>query len=156
MRELTPEEQAELARRQQQFEPFLEERMPVLTDFISALELPDAALVLVDADQFLHPLSQCVQYEEIAAADRTWLLTRLGYFIGEWLVQRFGGCWFLDEIPESRYFLHYVVGQFTQLANRQTMLDPFQVAADLVDTPAPRELAQLLDEIESELKGMQP
>ena len=156
MRELTQQEQVELARRKQQFELFLEERMPVLTEFIADLGLSDAAMVLVDADRFLLPLSQFLKFQEIAAADRVWIMTRLGYFTGEWLVQRFGGCWFLNEVPDSRYFLQYVVGQFTQLENSNAMLDPFQVAADLVDTPAPRDLAQLLTEMESELRAVQP
>ena len=57
MRELTELEIADLGRRKAQFDSFLEERMPVLADFIERLELPNAPMVLVEANTFLPAIS---------------------------------------------------------------------------------------------------
>ena len=110
MRNLSETEQADLSRRRTQFDSFLEERMPVLTDFIERLELPNAPMVLVEADTYLPAVSQFMESQELAAEDRAWILTRVGYFVGELLVQKYGGCWYLNETPDTRYFLRYVVG----------------------------------------------
>ncbi len=153
MRELSLTEQADLSRRKAQFNSFLEERMPVLTDFVERLELPNAAMVVVQADSFLPAVSHFMQAQEIAVEDRTWIVTRIGYFVGEWLVQKYGGCWYLNETPETRYFLRYVVGQFARLRNQNTMVDPFFVAETFVDTPCPRSLVNVLADVDSELNG---
>src|SRR5258708_6538850 len=108
MRALTEEERAELDRRLATFEKFLEERMPVLTTFMEQLELPNPAMVLVEADRFLPPLDEWMRDQVITNSDRTWILTRIGYFIGEYLVQKFSGCWFVNDIADSRYFARYV------------------------------------------------
>jgi hypothetical protein len=129
MRALTTDEEELLERRKQQFEDFLNERMPVLADFMQRLKLPDPALVLVNAKDYLNPLDEWLRDQPITQADETWLITRLGYFSGEWLVQQLGGCWLLDDIPDSRYFARYVVGQFSGARNRNTMADPFEIAA---------------------------
>ncbi len=151
MRELTELEMADLGHRKTQFDSFLEERMSVLTDFIERLELPNSPMVLVEADIFLPAISQYMESQQIDAEDRTWILTRIGYFIGEWLVQRRGGCWFLNEVPDTRYFLRYVVGKFTGLSNQNGIIDPFSIAEMFVDSPCPRSLINVLADVDSEL-----
>lgn len=151
MRELTVSEKAEHDRRLAQFNLFLEERMPVLTDFVGRLTLPDPPMVLIDADSFLVGISEFMEGQKATAEARTWILTRIGYFIGEWLIQKYGGCWFLNAIPDTRYFLRYVVGQFSRLPNQSAMIDPFHVAEAFLDCPCPRSLASMLANIEAEL-----
>mgnify|MGYP003668084495 FL=1 len=151
MRELTQLEMADLGRRKAQFNSFFEERMPVLTDFIERLELPNAPMVLVEANTFMPALSQYMESQQIDGEDRTWILTRIGYFIGEWLVQRYGGGWYLNEVPDTRYFLRYVVGRFSGIPNQNAMIDPFSIAELFVDSPCPRSLVNMLADVDSEL-----
>jgi hypothetical protein len=72
---------------------------------------------------------------------------------GEYFVQKFHGCWTLNDIPGSRYFARYVVGQFQAAKNLQMMLDPFDMAIEYVDAPIPRQLQTLLDAASIELMG---
>jgi hypothetical protein len=157
MREPTDEERALLEHRRHRFEGFLEERMPVLKDFMERLQLPNPAMVLLEADRYLPPLDQWMKTQDVPAEDRVWIITRIGYFVGEWLVQRFGGYWFLNDIPDSRYFGRYVVGRFSRikLQNPDTMVDPFQVAADYISEPPGRSLSKILGVVEEQLLEMQ-
>ena len=150
-RKLTSREKMELTVREKGFDEFLEERMPVLTEFMEALGLPNPQMVLVEAERYLPALDHWLKEQVIAPADEAWLLTRVGYFAGEYLVQRLGGCWFLNDIPDSRYFARYVVGEFTGASNPNAMVDPFGVAEDFVSQPQGRSLLQLLESVEDEV-----
>lgn len=151
MRDLTSEEMEILDRRRKGFDSFLEERMPVLTDFMQKLELPNPALVLIEAGKYLPALDEWLKDQVVEPSDKTWICTRLGYFVGEYLVQRFGGCWFLNELPDSRYFGHYVVGHFSQTSNPRAMVSPFVAADVCIAEPPGRSLLRLLTTVEQEL-----
>lgn len=153
MRKLTSKEQQELSRRREGFKAFLAERMPVLADFMQSLELSDPALVLVDAATFLAPLENWMKAQVVQAEDRVWILTRLGYFIGEYLIQRRGGCWFLNELPDSKYFGKYVVGRFARARNSNAMVDPFVVANAYLADRATVKLSAVLGQVEHEIEG---
>ena len=75
----------------------------------------------------------------------------MGYYIGEYFVQKHKGGWYVNEIPNSRYFASFVVGKFNIPSQRALMLDPFEVAAAYVSAPAPRVLGDLLAEVEREI-----
>jgi hypothetical protein len=92
MHGLTEDERNLIARRRDGFEQFLAERMPALSEFMASLELPEPELVLVDAESFLAPLDQWLAIQTIEADDRDWLLKRIGYYVGEYLVQQLAGC----------------------------------------------------------------
>lgn len=146
------EEMLLLERRKADFEQFYQELMPVLVDFIGRLGINPAHEVLRKADQYVHHLDQALRSMEVAdQQDRGWLLTRMGYFIGEYFVQKYGGCWFVNEIQGSRYFGRYVVGRFTRLNSLVPMLDPFLAAESYVDAAIPRSLEKLLMEVDAEL-----
>jgi hypothetical protein len=151
MRKLTENERAEVSCRRAGFDRFLEERMPVLKDFMDRLELPNPAMVLVEAERYLAPLDQWIKDQVVSPDDRIWILTRLGYFIGEFLVQRLGGHWFLNDIPDSRFFGRYVVGRFHRITNSNAMVDPFQVAEAFLHELPGRSLSHILAQVESEL-----
>lgn len=152
MRPLTPSEIEMLDRRRAGFDEFLAERMPVLAEFMQVLQFPNPALVLVEAEKYLAGLDQWVSLQVIGSEDdRIWLLTRLGYFVGEYLVQGLNGCWIFNENPESQTFGRYVVGQFSKIRNRNAMVDPFMVADMCIAEPPGRSLQNLLDEAEEEL-----
>jgi hypothetical protein len=94
-----------------------------------------------------------MRHQRVDPEDRVWTLTRLGYFIGELLIQRLGGCWFLNEIPDSRSFLRYVVGRFTSIRNPHAMSDPFFVADVFLSEPTGRSLSYTVDQVVGELRN---
>lgn len=151
MRELTSEEKDHLNRRTERFDRFLSERMPVLADFAERLELPQKALIVADPKSFLTPIDEFMREQVVENDDRNWILVRLGYFIGEVLIQRYGGCWFLNDIPDTRFFLHYVVGRFTVAINRNIQIDPFLVADTYLNMPPGRSLFSILQEVETDI-----
>lgn len=150
---MTSEANALLQKRKAGFDQFYGELMPVLPDFVEKLGINPPREVLRAAVQFVPPLGRALQDIGVASAeDRTWLLTRMGYFIGEYFVQKYGGCWSVSEAHDSKFFARYVVGQFAKLGTT-AVLDPFEVAKDYVDTPVPRHLEQLLKVVEAQLTG---
>jgi hypothetical protein len=152
MRDLTSAEKELIDRRRAKLDKFLDERMPVLADFVERLELPDPPMVLVESEKYLPALDQWLRDQVIEASDRGWVLTRLGYFAGEYLVQRLGGCWFLNDGPDTKYFARYVVGRFSGAANRNAMVDPFEIAAEVVDAPPGRSFMRLLRSVEDAVR----
>ena len=153
MRQQTSDERELLDNRTRNFDAFLEERMPVLTEFMSVLALPEPALVLVDAERYLPPLDTWLLRQTISDEHRVWLLTRVGYFVGEYFVQMLSGYWLVNEYPETRTFARYVVGGFSKISNCKAMLDPFEVADACLSEPPGRSLIKVLAEVERELKS---
>ena len=151
MRILSDAERLEIERRRTGFGQFFEELMPVLADFMERLHIPDAPMVVAEPDRFVRPVDAFMKDQVIGADERSWIVTRIGYLIGEWLVQRLGGCWFVNDVPDSLYFAHYVVGQFTRIRNQNAMVDPMAVADAYVSEPPGRSLVATLCEIENEL-----
>jgi hypothetical protein len=153
MRELTQDERALRARRLEKLPAFLSERMPVLADFAERLELSNPASIVIDPEGFLPSIDTWMKNQAVTQEDRVWIVTRLGYFIGELLIQRMnGGCWFLNESHDSRYFLDYVVGRFPGVKNSNAMVNPFYVADRYVTTSPPRDLIGLVAQLEEELR----
>jgi hypothetical protein len=152
MRELTELEQGERNRRRAGMDAFLAERMPVLRDFAQRLELRDSPMIVADPERFLPSIDAYMKDQVVVPEDRVWILTRVGYLIGEILVQRLSGSWFLNEIPDSRYFLRYVVGRFAGAPNSAAMVDPFQVADVYLSQPAGRSLSAIVKEVGEELR----
>ena len=152
MRDLTEHEQDERDRRRAGIDAFLAERMPVLSDFAQRLKLRDAPMIVADPGRFLPSIDAYLKDQVVTPEDRVWILTRLGYLIGEALVQRLSGSWFLNETPDSRYFLRYVVGRFAGAANPAAMVDPFQVADACLSQPPGRSLSDTVRQVEDELR----
>lgn len=153
MRELTSDEVATLERRRARLEPFLAARMPTLADFAEALGLESPPLIVAEPTRYLPAVDAFMRDQVVELADREWILTRLGFFIGEVLVQRLGGCWLLNEQPDTRFFLRYVVGSFPRARHPSAMVDPFHVADTYLATGPGRSLTQLLAEVEAEARG---
>jgi hypothetical protein len=136
---------------QQKFEQFLAERMPVLVQFAQALGSPEPHRILNEPHLFSRGISDWLSNQVVGSSDRVWLVTRLGYFVGEYLVMRYGGAWFVNEAPTSRYFGRYVVGHFGRLANSNALADPFEVAMAAVE-PNAQSLEELLAEVSHALE----
>lgn len=153
MRELLAEERILRDHRRANFDDFLAERMPVLADFAEALGLQDPAMIVADPERYLPSVDAYMATQVVEPNDRVWILTRIGYFVGEIMVQRLGGCWVLNEIPDSRFFLRYVVGEFVSVPNPNAMVDPFDAAAAFVDEPPGRRLSVLLASVEAAVRS---
>ncbi len=155
MRDLSASEQAALSARKSQFGPFYAELIPALVEFMDRLGITPAHAVLTDAPAFAPLLATVLRNQHLEnAADRVWLLTRVGYYVGEYLVQRHGGCWFVNDAAKSASFARFVVGQFATLGGVSARVDPFAVAADYVDDLPGADLAALLGEIDVALDGV--
>jgi hypothetical protein len=155
MRSLSEDERLIIGRRRAAFDGFLAERMPALADFMSRLELPEPPLVLVEAERYLPQLDRWLRDQQVPDApddpSRLWLLTRLGYYVGEYLVQRHVGHWFLNETPDTRFFGKYVVGSFYRAHNPNAMVDAFGVAQAYLQSAQGRPLKEFLDQVECEI-----
>lgn len=152
MKNLLPEEADILDKRKAGFDAFFKEMMPVLTDFADRLEIASPHLIVSDPDGFLPPISEFLKLQTVEEQDFGWIVTRVGYLIGEILNSRLGGCWFVNEIPKSKYFARYVVGKFSSVSIDNTMVDPFEAAAGYLRIPPPRDLVGFIAEIESECR----
>ena len=137
-----------LARRMAEFETFRAERLPVLHEFCKALGLDEPHEVLIEPNKFLPLLDSGFQHAVISEENRAWLVTRIGYYIGECLISLLGGYWLVDQDPLSPSFARYVVGDFSFEGANSEVIDPFEIAQRYATTPAPRFLRQ---EIEKQL-----
>ncbi len=149
---MVSEDVALLEKRKAGFGEFYQALLPGLVEFVGQMGINPAHEVLKRAEQFAPLLDRALRDMAVAdAQDRSWLIMRMGYFIGEVFVQKYGGCWYVNDIPGSRYFARYVVGKFSKLGNAASMLDPFQVAQVYADSPVPRGLEKLISEVDAEL-----
>ncbi|KQQ53631.1 hypothetical protein ASF84_17625 [Pseudomonas sp. Leaf127] len=137
--EETPE--ALLARRIAGFDAFRSERLPVLHEFCTSLGFAEPHEVLIRPERFLPLLDDGFRHAHISEQNRAWFITRIGYFIGEYLVCRYQGCWQVDTVPGSPTFARYGVGDFSFAEPQGVMIDPFEIAQGYADSPAPRDLA---------------
>ena len=149
---MTPEDAALLKNRKANFPEFYDTLIPTLVGFLDAMGIQPSHEALKNAVKFAPHLEHALQKMAIETSkERGWLLLRTGQFIGEYFVQKYSGCWYVNEIEGSRYFGRYVVGRFASLKNMVPMLDPFQIAQVYIDTPTPRYLEKLLQEVDAEL-----
>ncbi|WP_205870187.1 hypothetical protein [Pseudomonas syringae] len=70
------------------------------------------------------------------------MVTRIGYYIGEYLISLLGGYWLVDQDPLSPSFARYGVGDFSCEGANTEVIDPFEIAQRYATTPAPRFLRQ--------------
>lgn len=126
---------------------FAAQSQPVLKDFFGRLDL--LALFDASAASALSPLDHWLRDQRIEEEDRVWLLTRIGYFIGEYIIQRFGGRWVLCEDSQRRSYARFVIGDISGAPGY--LIDAFEAASYLCSQPPPRRLAAIVTEIETEL-----
>lgn len=135
----------DLADRKAKFDGFLEERMPVLVDFVRALGFQEPHRVLNEPQLFIAGVGSWVEAQKIGGEDRAWLASRIGYLIGEYLVTQLGGHWLVCERTDSRYFGRYVVGGFSRVRNPEAVVDPMEAGMAVAD--GTEKLSSLVEEI---------
>lgn len=136
-----------LARRKAGFAAFTSERLPVLHEFCTSLGFEQPHEVLNTPWSFLAQLDSGFRSAVISQANRVWFITRIGYYIGEYLATRYDGYWQIDEDPASPTFARYVVGDFSLDGVITPMIDPMEMARVYADTPTPRSLAKEIDKV---------
>ncbi|WP_178120644.1 hypothetical protein [Pseudomonas sp. PB101] len=129
-----------LARRIAGFDAFRLERLPVLRDFSKILGFDQPHEILIMPQKFLPQLDSYFRNAVVSDEDRVWIITRIGYYIGEYLVTLYDGFWLVDEDHASPTFSRYIVGDESALK-----VDPFEIAQKYADTPVPRSLIQELE-----------
>lgn len=128
---------SDLEKRRAAFGQFYQEMMPVLVDFVGKIGINPAHEVLNHAVEFAPFVANAIDRMEVRQEDdRIWLLTRLGYFVGEYFAQKYRGCWYVEDRPTSDNFTRYVVGRFDGF--KDAVIDPFEIAREYVDSPVPR------------------
>lgn len=151
MRDLTEVEEKIIHYRRKEFAGFVSESVPVLIHFLSCLGMLNPEEVKNNAERFVVPLDLWMKEQPILEEDRIWILTRMGYFIGEYLNQRYGGVWMLEEDVDSPYFSQYVVGEFKNLPILNSRVSPFSLANNYVGEPPGRSLVNKLEFVREEL-----
>jgi hypothetical protein len=76
MRALSENERAILEHRRARFQQFMEELLPMLKEFMEQLELPDAAMVAVEASRYLPAVDEWAGWQEVEPEIRVWLLAQ--------------------------------------------------------------------------------
>lgn len=133
--------------RKAKFDQFRQELNPALVDFVERLGISPADAVLKDAEAYVPYLAAATQdLTSDDDDDRIWFLTRIGYFIGEYLCQKLQGGWYVEDEAGSMYFARYVVGRFAS-ATTLRVVEPFELAQSYVDAAPPRNLVRLLAEL---------
>lgn len=139
---MTTKEKLELEKRKNGFDSFRKERMPILHGFAEMLGCESPHEILIAPEKFLPYIDKYMEMQDVSDNNRIWLLTRIGYFIGELLIGKFDGCWMVDEEIESKTFARYVIGELEGEVGK--VIDPFLLAQVYVDTPPPRKLIEQL------------
>ncbi len=145
--------EALLEQRRTKFEQFLAERMPVLADFAERLELANPEMIVADPGSYLPAVGAFMVEQVVEPDDKNWIVARLGYLVGEVLIQRLSGCWFLNEMENSKNYGMYVVGQFPCCSNSAVNVDPVAVAIDFVEQAPTRDLVGLVAEVEEGIRS---
>ncbi|MCP4083071.1 MAG: hypothetical protein GY743_22860 [Planctomycetaceae bacterium] len=144
----------DIEKQKERFDLFREERMPVLHDFSEKLGFQDAHEILINPAAFLEPISNWLSEREISEDTKNWIIVRIGYFIGELFVEKHGGCWSVCEASSSRYYGHYVVGEFSSFNNPNALFAPMEAAFELANQPKGRSISAIVNEIEVGLSGL--
>lgn len=139
-------------RQKERFVRFLEERTPVLVEFAKIIGASQPSIVLQDASELVELLHEWMADLEVEDDNaKFWLIARLGYFIGECFLQKYGGYWLLNDDPNSKFLVRHVIGGFSQIRNGNAVLDPLEVALACVQQPLLRDFKGLLSIAEKEL-----
>ena len=153
MDDLTPDQKHLLERRLSLFEPFLAERMDVVSEFFEQIGAEQPEEVVANPEGYLSFLEQFLNAQDVSSfdsQDKSYLRARLIYFVGELLIQRYGGHWIVHENPDSPQFARYVVGCFPN-QKRNLTADPATVAEAYLAGTTSGGLSKHLQAVEREL-----
>jgi hypothetical protein len=141
-------QQEALVRRRQRLEQLLAERRDVLVGFAEALKFEAPELIVEQPGAFTDGISSFMRDQDLSdEQDLIWAMARLAYFIGEVIIESHGGTWFVNESEGSKLYLKIVIGRFDRMADPSIQVDPFHIARLFLQSPPPRDLAEMLDQL---------
>ena len=143
----------DIEERKKLFEAFRSERLPVLHEFSTNLGFENPHEILLLPEKYLGALDEWLSGQEITEENKIWLATRIGYYLGEYFVAKYDGSWSVCEVENSKYYGHYVVGEFTEFKDN-AIFNPIEAAMELANQPINRSLMNLVNEISSSLEAL--
>ncbi|WMX13482.1 MULTISPECIES: hypothetical protein [unclassified Aureispira] len=142
--------------RRDNLEQFAKESYPVIIDFAERLEHHDPSSILLNSEAmtlFVGTVAEFMQSEPVDAETRVWISVRIGYLIGEYLIQKYEGHWGVNLNENSPQYGHYVVFAISPTNSQKAYpVDPFEAANEFVNQEPDRDLISLIEEIELMIK----
>jgi len=139
--------------RRANLEQFSKESYPVIVDFAERLEHNDPSSILLDKEAmslFLGTVAEFMRAEPVDEETSVWVSIRIGYLIGEYLIQKYEGHWGVNLNESSPQYGHYVVFAISPKNEEKAYpVDPFEAANEFVNQAPDRDLISLIDEIET-------
>jgi len=135
-----------LAQRRADLPQFQAEAVAATDTFLRTVIQGNALPYLKDLELFLPRLDELLGAETIQQQDRGWLLTNVMYFLGEYMRQRYGGRWVLDDKPGSAQFGRYVM-DVPSGADGSMRVSPGDLAYRYLSAPPGRSIYPLLEPV---------
>ena len=150
---LSPEQVELLKRRCDAFPAFVADSPVAAADFIRSILRVDAAPYLADFDLFIDSIDEMVGHVVLDEGGRSFLVTRLLYFVAEYLIRRYRASWQVDAVPFSRTFGQYVIDIPLDDKSLGTLrISPYAVATDYVRRDPPRSLRTALTSLAKQIE----
>ncbi|MCH2044287.1 MAG: hypothetical protein MK212_09080 [Saprospiraceae bacterium] len=142
-----------IEKRKLELDNFVNESFAVNTDFASRLGLENPFEILMNfeslKDFMFTTVHNFMKHQKITSEDRVWMITRLGYLLGEYFKEKYAGYWTVNEAPDSPQYGHYVIHAKSPSGNAHYPINVFGAATELVEQEDERDLIQLVTEIEA-------
>lgn len=136
--------------RKLKLDDFVNESFSVNVDFAERLGVPEPHEILMNFDRLkdfiYHIVHPFIKEQIIQEEDRIWIITRLGYLLGEYFKEKYAGYWAVNENKDSSQFGRYVVFASSPTTTSVYPIDVFEAVTELVDQE--RDLIRLITEIE--------
>lgn len=105
--------EGQIVKRKAELNKFVSEGFSVIADFAKRLGVNDAHVLLIDVDrlkQFIFTtVHEFMKSQRVEPKDRVWIITRIGYLLGEFFKEKYSGHWTVNENKNSKQYGHYVV-----------------------------------------------
>jgi hypothetical protein len=145
-----------IEKRKSELENFVKESFPVSVDFAGRLGLSNPHEILMDfnclKNFIFSTVNDFMKSQTIEPDDRVWIITRIGYLLGEYFKGKYSGYWAVNENKDSVQYGHYVIFAASPTANVTYPIDVLGAAATFVDQHPERNLVNLIKEIEEAIK----
>src|SRR5450830_1001281 len=148
---LSNEQEQLLQQSQAGFDAYYDALGTSLVNFVERLGIQPAHEVLTNAAEYLPYIDAAMRTIVIRDESWQWVKTMLGYFIGEYFVQQYAGCWYVETRAESPHFCRYMVGGFEHGLPLDAAIDPEALALAFLGQSAQRELAKLIEDAQTRL-----
>ena len=139
--------------RRDNLEQFSKESYPVIIDFAERLEHEEPSSILLNKEVmslFVGTVAEFMRAEPVDEETSLWIAVRIGYLLGEYLIQKYEGHWGVNLNEMSPQYGHYVVFAISPKNKEKAYpVDPFEAANEFVNQAPDRDLISLIDEIEA-------